>query len=144
MPNLFVILQQFLDNSGQTLIGWLIQPITLGVIICGMAKSIVISAKIFHLFGLECFWIVSNDFNWTTKSRQNIVFQKLNDNSICGLPGENYFNPLGEIICGCNYPLVLSWRLWMNFSYEIKALFPKWCFDKDRLQRKRLQFSLPI
>jgi hypothetical protein len=74
-----------------------------------VAKSyIVIIAMFFHLLGLEFCCILCNDFDWTTKPGKNIVLQKLNDNNICGLPGGNCLNPLGELIFGCQYPLVLS------------------------------------
>jgi hypothetical protein len=40
--------------------------------------------------------------------RQNIIFQEINDDRVSGLSSGYNFNPLCEVVCGCEDPRMLS------------------------------------
>jgi hypothetical protein len=65
--------------------------------------------------------IFSNDLSRTTKTGQNIVFKKFNNNRVGGLPAWYNLDPFGKIISGSENPPMLARRWRVYLSNEIKS-----------------------
>ena len=60
-----------------------------------------------HLFGLKGNGIINDYFLRAAKSRKDIALKELDNDSVIGLSTGNGFNPLSEIVGGCEDPFVL-------------------------------------
>ena len=70
--------------------------------------NVVFMEKFNHFLIFKGCNIISYDFSRTTKSGEDIGFEKLDNGGIIGLPAWYGFNPLGEIVGGCKNPFVLA------------------------------------
>jgi hypothetical protein len=104
-------LQSLLNDIYQSFIGGLNYPISLRVVSCGVSQSnVILDTKLYDIFGSEGCYIVSYDFSWTSKTRQNMIFHKFNDDRVSSLPTWYNFDPLCEIVDGSEDPPVLTRR----------------------------------
>ena len=64
--------------------------------------------KVDHFFGFESNSVVSDNFLRATESGKDIALKELDNGGVVGLPTWDGFNPLSEIVGGCQNPLVLA------------------------------------
>jgi hypothetical protein len=71
-------------------------------------SDVILVAKVYEILRSESSCIVGYDFSWTPKVRQDIIFQKFNNDRINSLPASYNFNPFYEIFRGSKNPFVLA------------------------------------
>ena len=79
----------------------------------------ILITKIYEPFGSENRYIVSYNFSGASKTRQNVSFKKLDDDRVNRLPAWYNLDPLGEVVCGREDPLVLARGGRMYFTNEV-------------------------
>ena len=91
------------------------------------------------MFILECSGVISDQSFGTAKSGEYILLQKVNDDSVIGVPGGNSFNPLRKVIGGNQNPPMLSTGRRMDLTYKVQAPLLERPCDHYRFERKGLQ-----
>ena len=70
--------------------------------------DMVFVIEINHFFRLEGNNIICDDFSRTTKSRQDVSFQELDNDRVSSIPRWYGFYSLGKVISGSKDPLMLG------------------------------------